>query len=123
MAIPETYLYTSQADDPHRQANEVECPVYIPPYTSCYETFWENYQLVQQAREMESATKDIKKQFKEIAASGLCIPFLTLLRKAVVSVKQGKVMFSMDQLTKVVEVLMKNFSYILFRPKSDTKGT
>ena len=29
--------YTNQADNLHRQANEVECPVYISLYASCYE--------------------------------------------------------------------------------------
>ena len=111
--------YTSQADDFHRQANEVECPVYIPPYTSCYEALWANYELVQQAREMENAARDIRKQFQAIAASGLSVPSSTSLRKAVV--KRGKFMFSTDQLSKVVQVLMENLPYILFRPKSDVK--
>ena len=113
--------YTSQADNLHRQANEVECPVYISPYTSCYEALWANYKLVPQAREMESAARDIRKQFQEIAASGLSIPSSTLLRKAVISVKRGKFMFSTDQITKMVQVLMENFPYILFRAKSDNK--
>ena len=113
--------YTSQADDLHRQPNEVECPVYIPPYTSCYEALWANYELVQQAREMENAARDIRKQFQEIAVSGLSVPSSTSLKKAVVSVKRGKFMFSTDQLTKVVQVLMENFPYILFRPKSEVK--
>ena len=30
-------------------------------------------------------------------------------------------MFSMDQLVQVVDVIMKNLPYILFRPKSETK--
>ena len=113
--------YTSQADDLHRQANEVECPVYIPLYTSCYEALWANYELVQQAREIENAARGIRKQFQEIAASGLSVPSSTSLRKAVVSVKRGKFMFSTDKLAKVVQVLMKNFPYILFRPKSEVK--
>ena len=113
--------YTSQAGDLHRHANEVECPVYIPPYTNCYKTLWANYELVQQAREMENAARDIRKQFQEIAASGLSVPSSTSLKKAVVSVKRGKFMFSTDQLAKVVQVLMENFPYILFRPKSDVK--
>ena len=36
----------SQADDLHRQANEVGCPVHIPPYVSCYEVLWANYEHV-----------------------------------------------------------------------------
>ena len=70
---------------------------------------------------MERAARDIRKQFQEIAASELPVPSSTSLKKAVGSVTQGKFMFSTDQLAKVVEVLMENFSYIFFRPKSDIK--
>ena len=77
--------------------------------------------LLSQAKEMESATRDIRTQFKEIAAFGLTIPSLTLLRKAIISVKNGKIMFCIDQLSKVVNLLMGNLPHILFRPKSDTK--
>ena len=81
----------------------------------------EQQQLLSQVREMESAARDIRTQMKEIAASGLTIPSSTLLRKAIISVKNGKVMFCIDQLSKVVNLLMGNLPHILFRPKSDTK--
>ena len=70
---------------------------------------------------MESAARDIRKKFQEIAASGLPIPTSSLLRKAIISVKRGKVMFSMNQLVQVVDVMMENLPYILFRPKSEIK--
>ena len=70
---------------------------------------------------MESAARDIRKKFQEIATSGLPIPSSSLLRKAIITVKRGKAMFSMDQLVQVVDVLMGNLPYILFRPKSETK--
>ena len=70
---------------------------------------------------MESTARNIRKKFNEIAASGLLIPSSSLLRKAIVSVKRGKVMFSMNQLVQVVDVMMGNLPYILFRPKSETK--
>ena len=92
--------YTNQADDLHRQANEVECPVYIPPYTSCYEVLWANCKLVQQAREMENAARDIRKQFQKIAASGLSVPSSTSLRKAVVSVNDENLCFPPTNLPK-----------------------
>ena len=113
--------YTNQADELHRQANEIKHPIDYLPYTSCYETMMEQQQLLSQAREMESAARDIRTQMKEIAASGLTIPSSTLLRKAIISVKNGKVMFCIDQLSKVVNLLMGNLPHILFRPKSDTK--
>ena len=43
------------------------------------------------------------------------------MRKAIVGVKRGKVMFSMNQLVQIVDVMMGNLRYILFRPKSETK--
>ena len=81
----------------------------------------EQQQLLSQAREMESAARDIRTQIKEIAASRLTIPSSTLRRKAIISVKNGKVMFCMEQLSKVVNLLMGNLPHILFRPKFDTK--
>ena len=104
--------YTNQADELHRQANKIKHPVDYPLYTSCYETMME--QLLSQAREMGSAAGDIRTQMKEIAASGLTIPSSTLLRKAIISVKNKKVMFCIDQLSKVVNLLMGNLPYILF---------
>ena len=70
---------------------------------------------------MENAARDIRKQFQEIAASGLSVPSSTSLRKAIVSVKRRKFMFTTDRLAKVVHVLIENFPYIFFRPKSDVK--
>ena len=91
-------MYTSQADDLYQEANEIEYPDYIPPYTSCYESLLEFEEIITKAREMESAARDILKKFQEIATSGLPIPSLLLLRKVIISVKRGKVMFSMYQL-------------------------
>ena len=105
--------YTNQADELHRQANETKHPVDYPPYTSCYEIMMEQQQLLLQAREMESAARDIQTQFKEITASGLKIPSSTLLKKAIISVKNGKIMFCIDQLSKVVNLLMGNLPHIL----------
>ena len=61
--------YTNQADELHRQANEIKHPVDYSPYTSCYKTMMEQQQLLSQSREIESAARDIRTQFNEIAAS------------------------------------------------------
>ena len=71
---------------------------------------------------MESAARDIRKKFQEITAFSLPMPSLPLLRKAIISVKKGKNMFSIDQLVQVVAVLMGNLSYVLFRYKSNRKN-
>ena len=104
--------YTSQ------EAKEID---YIPPYTSFYESLIKLEEIIVKAREMESAARDIRKKFQEIAASGLPIPSSSLLRKEIVSVKRCKVMFSINQLVQVVDVMMGNLPYILFCPKSETK--
>ena len=70
---------------------------------------------------MESVARDIRKKFQEIAAIGLSIPSSSLLRRAIISVKRGKVTFSMDQLIQVVDVIMGSLPYTFFCPKSETK--
>ena len=82
--------YTNQADELHRRANEIKHPIDYPPYTSCYETMMEQQQLFSQAREMESAARDIRMQMKKIAASELTIPSSTLLRKAINQCEEQK---------------------------------
>jgi len=70
---------------------------------------------------MATAAKDIRKQFQEIAESGLPVPNSTLLRKVVVSVKKEKLTFLSGQLKHAVKMVMGDLPYILFRPKSETK--
>ena len=104
--------YASQADDLYQEANEIECPNYFLSYTSCYESLSEFEETIIKAREMESAARDIQKKFQESAASELPIPSSWLLKKAIISVKIGKVMFSMDELVQVFAVLMGNLRFL-----------
>ena len=113
--------YTSKADELFLNAQNVEVPDYIPPCTSCYETLYEQKEIITRAREMDECARDIRQQFQAIADSGFSLPISTLLRKAVVSVKIGKFMFSPEQLSRVVQMIMEKNPYLLFRPKSDTK--
>ena len=55
---------------------------------------------------------DFIKQFQDIVTTSQ--PAVTLLRKAVVSVKKNKKLFSPEQLMKVVTLLMGSLPYILF---------
>ena len=64
---------------------------------------------------MQSEARNIRKRFQEIAAAGTLKPTTTMLRKGVLSVKNGKMMFSYDQLTKVAAMIMGKFPYFLFR--------
>ena len=113
--------FTAQADDLYRRAAEIKCPDVIPPFTSCYETLFEQEDFCFEARNMEAKAREIRQQFQAIADSGFPLPESTLLRKAVVSVKKGKLMFSTEQLQRVVALVMDKLPYFLFRPKSDTK--
>ena len=113
--------YTNRADELYLEAQNVQIPDYIPPFTSCYETLYQQEELIERARTMEDSARQIRQQFQTIADSGFPLPTLTLLRKAVVSVKKGKFMFSTEQLSRVVQMIMENKPYLLFRPKSDTK--
>ena len=113
--------YTNRADELYLEAQNVQIPDYIPPFTSCYETLYQQEELIERARTMEDSARQIRQQFQTIADSGFPLPTSTLLRKAVVSVKKGKFMFSTEQLSRVVQMIMENKPYLLFRPKSDTK--
>ena len=113
--------YTSQADELRRQAEETQFPDYYPPFSSCYELLVGQQSLISQAQEMETKARMIRSRFQEIAAMSPRIPVSTLLRKAVVSVRNGKVGFSVDQLEEVVGFIMKKFPYILFKPKAKNK--
>ena len=59
-----------------------------------------------------TSNMDFTKQFQDIATTSQ--PAVTLLRKAVVSIKKDKKLFSPEQLTKVVTLLMGSLPYILF---------
>ena len=60
---------------------------------------------------MDATAREIRIQFQAIADSGFAIPNFTLLKKAVVSVKKGKMMFSPEQLSRVVALTMQNMPY------------
>ena len=107
--------YTNKADKLYLEAETVKIPDYIPPFTSCFETLFQQEELIECARTMEdSARQLIRHQFQTIADSGFPLPTSTLLRKAVVLVKKGKFMFSTEQLSHVVQMIMENKPYLLF---------
>ena len=68
-------------------------------------------------------TSDICKQFHSIAESGFLVADSTLQRKAVVSVRKGKLVFSQQQLKQVVIMLMGDLPYFLFDPSQKPKIT
>ena len=66
---------------------------------------------------MAQAAHGIRKQLHKIGHSGFLLPESTLLRKAIVSVKTGKLRFSNEQLKQVVFKLMGKLllSFVLAR--------
>ena len=113
--------YTSQADQLYQKAEAITHPVQVPPYTSCYGTLQLQCDLYQEAKEMEQEARNIRNLFQEISSSGLPIPSPTMMRKGILSVKHGKAMFSIDQLSAVATAMMEKIPFLFFRPKSDTK--
>ena len=113
--------YSTKADKLFLKAQNVEVPDYISPYTWCYETLYEQEEIITRAREMENSARDIRQQFQAIADSRFPPPTSTILRKTVVSVKKSKFMISPEQLSPVVRMIIEKKPYLLFRPKSDTK--
>ena len=79
--------------------------------------------MIEEARRMEKAARDIRKQFYEIANSGFLLPDSTFLRKAIASVKRGKLSFSHEQLKQVVFMLMGELPYHFFDPNQTPKTT
>ena len=45
--------YTNRADELYLEAQNVQIPDYIPPFTSCYETLYQQEELIERARTME----------------------------------------------------------------------
>jgi len=113
--------YTSQTDQLYCEAALIKFSDFAPSYSNFCKRLGEQENIIHQAREMETATRDIRKLFQEIAESGFPVPNSTLLHKAVVSVKKGKPMFSSEQLKHATKMVMGDLPYILFRPKLETK--
>jgi len=110
-------MQSDKADELYCEAFNVKIENEIP---TCYKGLSEQQELLQQARQMEVAARDVRKEFQLIADSVFPLPASTLLRKAIISVKKGWLMFSMEQLGRVVSFLMENMRYILFCPNSET---
>ena len=88
--------YTNQADELYSQAPKVKVPDNICPYSSCYESLLEQERLLDSAREMETAAREIRNQFQAIADSGFPIPSSTLLRKAIISERKENLSFLLN---------------------------
>jgi len=71
----------------------------LGPYQSCYETLLKEQCLTEQAKagkrkELQQKARSIREKFGVINAEGFAIPNFSLLRKAVISIRKGKLAFS-----------------------------
>ena len=113
--------YTNRADELFREAEEYQHQDYIAPYTSCYDSLFEQQEIYSHGKAMEIAARDIRRRMQEIADTGFPIHSSSMLRKAVVSCRKGKLAFNHEQLKQVVAMVMQDGAYIVFKPKSETK--
>ena len=103
------------ADQLEREAEEIVL-VDSPPYTSCYETLHEKQDIMERARSMQMMARAIREKFADIVSSGFCIPCeCPNMRKAIVTIRKGKVSFSSEQLLRSVELLLEDVPYIAFK--------
>ena len=73
--------YTNKADELYLEAENLKIPDYISPFTSCYETLYQQEGLIERARTMEDSARQIRHQFQTIADSEFLLPTSTLLRR------------------------------------------
>ena len=60
--------------------------------------------------------KGIREKFAHIVSSGFCIPSeCPNMRKAIVTIRWGKVSFSSEQLLRSIKLLLKDVTYIAFK--------
>ena len=72
--------YTIKADELYKEAASVDHSKDPGPFASCYESLFEEQEILKRAGDMEAAARDIRKQFQEIEESGLPLPATSLLR-------------------------------------------
>ena len=65
--------------------------------------------------------KDARQRFKAIVDEGFGVPRRSLLRKAVISIRKGKVSFSIDQLLKACDVLFDEVPSIVFKSPKESR--
>ena len=96
--------YSERSDKVEKDSENICHPTETVPYSSCYESLMEEERLKCEARELQSMAQSIREKFKEIVEEGLPVPHETLLRKAIVSARKGKISVSIEQLLKACEV-------------------
>ena len=67
-----------------------------------------------EARELQGTAQSIGEKFKEIV-EGFDVPTETLLKKSIVSVRKGKISFSIKQLLKACEALFEDTPDAVFK--------
>ena len=107
--------FTEMADQLEREAEEI-VPVDARSYTSCYKTLHENQGLMERVRSMQAMARSTREKFADIVSSGFCIPSgCPNMRKAIVTIREGKVSFSSEQLLPSIKLLLEDVPYIAFK--------
>ena len=113
--------YTKKSDELEKYAENICHPTETIPYSSCYESLKEEETLRCEAKEPQNTAQSIPEKFKEIVEEDLPVPNGTLLRKAIVSVRKGKITSSIEQLLKACEVLFEDTPYIVFKSPKESR--
>ena len=65
---------------------------------------------------MQMMARAIREKFADIVSSGFCIPSeCPNMRKAIVTIRKGKVSFSSEQLLRSIKLLLEDVPYIAFK--------
>ena len=84
---------TERSDKLEKDAENICNPTKTVPYSSCYESLKEEERLRCEARELQDTGRSIREKFKEIVEEGLPVFNGTLLTKAIISARKGKIYF------------------------------
>ena len=83
--------------------------------------FWNQQELEKPAETKQIMGRAFREKFADIVSSEFDVPKGTKLRKAVMTVCQGKTLFSISQPNKAVKILIKEVPFIVFKPSFEFK--
>ena len=112
---------TKRSDKLEKDAENKRHLTETVPFSSCYKSLMEEERLRCEARELQDTARSIREKFKEVFEESLAVPIGTLLRKAIVSARKGKLFFSIEQFLKTFEVLFEDTPYIVFKSPKESR--
>ena len=110
--------HTSIADEYEERAKNVNVTT-NHPYSSCYDNLLKQSELLGRARKHQ---EEARKIFNDIDKEGNSIPSDgEMLRKGVLTVSRGKVLFSTDQLIQVCEHMFEDLPFMAFKGPANAR--